>query len=204
MDIETTLDEGLWKTIAGVSNLKSLKIMVDHPKRLECEYERIGGDSLVLPLLEELAIDQGPIENDETSWYMGEEAEEEEEVFEGLVEFLELLDGSKLRTLSIHAEPRVINMISYGRMESLEEMTIKRYGEDQCLDVIPAIFALSKLRVLSVEGLEDYDFLPLIEGLPNLAALDTGRDKFRMTTIKKARDYLMGEGRKLLLNGRTL
>lgn len=110
--------------------------------------------------------------------------------FYGLENLLISMDGRKLRSFTYGGLTQDYGLVNWERMVNIEYLKLIIYGGQKGCNLLPKLFALTKLKKLIVFPMDDDQILPLIKGLPNLEYLQTSGEVLKEETLNKTREYL--------------
>lgn len=171
---DTALQATLWTTVSQMAKLWQLNVV--WKLGAETTFPRFSAGSL--PMLELLNVTL------------------EGSGITGFYEFLESLNGSKLRILEYTGHAFDLKDAIHESTKNLKELSLCPSNTGGFwYNLIPDIFMLKELTKLYVYHILDSDVLPLIRGLPNLKSLMT------MTTLQpdtfiEVRRYLKESNRR--------
>lgn len=193
LDIHLRWSHNVFSSLTAMRNLKKLRVDI-------AEEVYRGGVSLhsyknpnssALPMLEELEISYTEDPDFADYQYARDGGG-------GIREFIQALDGSKLRFFHFGTEYLHFDDPIFQRMNSLVELSLKYWWPE----LIPDISRMAKLHKLTVDPTHS-ELLNLVKGLPKLAIFDT-KSFITESLINEVREYSRQANRKLILNGQLM
>lgn len=215
LDIGLRWHHGVWNCLKAMKNLKSLKVCIEEniyrdDSILQIAHSETESD-FVLPMLEKLVIVHKRLQMAEyyrcDRWFYEEyKSDTYTDGYVMLSNFLQSLDGNKLRKFQLHADS--IETSIFKKMTNLVELSIVRpiVGWSE---FIQNMLSLTNLEMLTANYLTESEMLSLIRALLKLRDITSSstynkKDEYHPQTINKVLEYLRQDRRNLLLNGNML